>query len=167
MATANKTNVETSDRELIITRIFDAPRELVFETCSDCKHLNNWWGPRTWPLSYCKMDFREGGSWHYCMSGPNEGDESWGLVKYHEIVEPEKIVYTDYFSDKDGNVNENMPETLSAFVFSEQGGKTKVTIRGEYKTPEDLRKVLEMGMVDGMGETLDRLEEHLEVLVSG
>ncbi|MEX0773973.1 MAG: SRPBCC domain-containing protein [Balneolales bacterium] len=166
MTNGNKTKVETTERELIMTRIFDAPRELVFETYSDCKHLKNWWGPRTWPLSYCKMDFRVGGAWHFCMSGPNEGDESWGKGIYKEIAEPERIVYNDYFSDKDGNINEDMPSTLATFEFAEHEGKTKITCRSEYQKPADLKKVLEMGMVEGMTETLDRLEEHLATVVS-
>ncbi|MEX0930018.1 MAG: SRPBCC domain-containing protein [Balneolales bacterium] len=159
--TNGKTKTEKTDRELIITRIFDAPRKLVFETYSDCKHLMNWWGPRTWPLSYCKMDFRVGGEWHFCMSGPNEGDESWGKGIYKEIVEPERIVYTDYFSDKDGNINEELPSTLSTVELTEQEGKTKMTVRALYPKPADLKTVLDMGMVGGMTETLDRLEEHL------
>ena len=60
-----KLKVETNGNELITTRKFNAPRKLVFEAHSDCKHLMNWWGPREWPLSYCKMDFRVNGTWHY------------------------------------------------------------------------------------------------------
>ncbi len=96
--------VETRDNEIIFTRTFQAPRELAFEAYTTCEHLMNWWGPREWPLSYCKMDFKPGGKWHYCMKGPNQGDESWGLAIFKEINKPENIVYTDVFSDKDGTI---------------------------------------------------------------
>lgn len=163
--TRNKTNVETKERALIMTRTFDAPRELVFETYTSCDHLNEWWGPREWPLSYCDMDFREGGVWHYCMQGPN-GDESWGRVVYREIVEPERIVYVDNFSDEDGNINEEMPGTLVTVEFADLEGKTEVTCSSQYTSPEELEKVLDMGVVEGFTETWDRLEEHLATVRS-
>lgn len=165
--TSSSMEVETSDRELIYTRTFDAPRELVFQAYSSCEHLTHWWGPRTWPMAECTMDFRQGGSWHYCLRGPNEGDESWGLAVFEEIVEPERLVYRDYFADEEGNVNEAMPTVLTRLEFSQEDGHTKITGRAEYPSPADLETVLEMGMVEGMTETLDRLEEHLaDVLAS-
>ena len=155
------TNVQVRGNEIVMTRVFDAPKKLVFETFSDCKHLNNWWGPRSWPLVYCNMDFREGGTWHFCMKGPHVGDESWGKVTYKEIKAPDRIVYDDYFSDKEGNINQLLPAAEIAFDFAEGSGKTMITSRAKYPTDEDLKKVLDMGMVDGMNETLDRLEELL------
>lgn len=100
MGTTEERNVVKKDRELIISRVFDAPQELVFETHTTCEHLRHWWGPRTWPMAECKVDFREGGSWHYCLRGPNDGDESWGLAQYETIQAPEQIIYRDYFSDR-------------------------------------------------------------------
>jgi len=162
--TTNKMHVETGERELVITRIFDAPRELVFDAYSDCEHLKQWWGPRQWPMAECTLDFREGGVWHYCLRGPNEGDESWGKAVYREIVKPERIVYNDHFCDKDGNINEDMPQILMTFEFAESEGKTKLTSRAQYPTASDLKTVLDMGMVEGITETLDRLEEHLAAI---
>lgn len=153
--------VETGERELVFTRTFDAPRELVFAAYSSCEHLRNWWGPRTWPMEECTMEFRVGGVWHYCLRGPNEGDESWGRAVFDEIVEPERIVYTDAFSDADGNVNEEMPQTQSIVELTDADGKTQLTLRATYPSPADLEQVLDMGVVDGMTETLDRLDEHL------
>src|SRR5688572_2037912 len=155
-----KLKVETKGSELIMTRQFNAPRKLVFETYTDCKHLKHWWGPREWPLSYCKMDFRVGGTWHFCMKGP-DGTESWGKALYKEIKAPEKIYYEDYFSDKDGNLNKEMPSTMLKFDFEEAGGKTIVKGTAKYASEADLQKVLDMGMIEGMAETLDRLEEYL------
>jgi uncharacterized protein YndB with AHSA1/START domain len=156
----NKSKVETKDRELIITRVFSAPRPLVFEAFSDCKHLKHWWGPRLWPLSQCKMDFRPGGEWLYAMKGP-EGQESWGKAIYQEIVAPERIVYTDLFSDAEGNANEDMPQLVITLTFSEEEGKTKVVSHAQMASAEELQSLLDMGMLEGLSETWDRLEEYL------
>ncbi|MCC5907782.1 MAG: SRPBCC domain-containing protein [Balneolaceae bacterium] len=156
--------VETKENEIIFTRTFDAPRELVFETYTTCEHLKNWWGPRTWPLSYCKMDFRPGGSWHYCMKGPNPGDESWGLAKYKEISEPEKIIYNDNFSDKDGNINSEMPSFDIVNAFETIDEQTKVTVISKVGSKEEVDKLVEMGMIEGFTETWERLEEHLAAI---
>jgi uncharacterized protein YndB with AHSA1/START domain len=153
--------VETKENEIIFTRTFNAPRELVFETYTTCEHLMNWWGPRTWPLSYCDMDFRTGGRWHYCMKGPNAGDESWGLARYKEITEPKKIVYDDYFSDKDANINPGMPSLEIICSFLSDGDKTILKTVTKVSTKEEVDKLVEMGMIEGITETWDRLEEHL------
>ena len=157
---SNKLQVETRGGQLILTREFDAPRRKVFQAHTDCKHLKNWWGPRTWPVTYCQMDFRVGGKWHYCMTGP-DGTQSWGLAIYKEIVEPERIVYEDHFSDKDGNQNKDLPSTVATTEFLEKDGKTILRSIANYPTEEDLQKVLDMGMVAGVTETFDRLEEYL------
>jgi uncharacterized protein YndB with AHSA1/START domain len=156
--------VEIKDNEIIFIRTFNAPRELVFETYSTCEHLKNWWGPRSWPLSYCKMDFRPGGTWHYCMKGPNEGDESWGVARYKEIVKPEKIIYNDYFSDKDGNINSEMPSFDTIITYESIGEQTTVTVTSLVGSKEEVDKLVKMGMVEGFTETWDRLEEHLQEL---
>jgi uncharacterized protein YndB with AHSA1/START domain len=157
----NELQIETRGSELILTRQFDAPRRKVFEAHTDCKHLKNWWGPREWPLTYCEMDFRVGGKWHYCMTGP-EGMESWGLMFYKEIIAPELIAYEDHFSDKDGNLNKEFPSTMVRAEFTEKDGKTTVKSTAKYASPEDLQKVIDMGMAEGIRETLDRLEEYLQ-----
>lgn len=152
--------VETTERELIFTRIFDAPRPLVYETYSECKHLENWWGPREWPISTCEMDFREGGRWLYCMKGPDE-QLACGKAVYKEIVRPERIVYDDFFVDESGVVNEELPTGLVTFNFEDEGEKTKVTGSTLYPQASDLQTVLEMGVIEGMTETMDRLDELL------
>jgi uncharacterized protein YndB with AHSA1/START domain len=159
-------HVSTTDLDFILTRTFDAPRELVFEAYSDCEHLRHWWGPRSWPMAECTMDFRVGGVWHYCLRGPNPGDESWGYAVFDEIVRPERIAYTDSFADAEGNVNESMPRTQSNIAFEDVDGRTLLTIRATYPRPEDLRTVIEMGMEAGITETLDRLDEHLSGAVA-
>ncbi|EYB69550.1 hypothetical protein DEIPH_ctg004orf0059 [Deinococcus phoenicis] len=90
------------------------------------------------------------------------GMESWGLGIYGEIDAPERLVYTDYFSDADANINENMPPTRVTLTFEEVEGGTKVTNRASYGSEEALKTVLEMGMLQGMTETWERLAEYLD-----
>ncbi|MFC4596749.1 SRPBCC domain-containing protein [Cohnella hongkongensis] len=159
-----------NDRVLVLERVFDAPRELVFNMFKEAEHLKVWWGPRGWEIPVCKVDFRPGGVWHYCMKcvDRNQGDfygmESWGKAVYKEIVEPEKIVYTDYFSDAEGRENDTMPATEVTMEFIDLGGKTKLVCFNEYVTAEALKSVIDMGMLQGITETWDRLEERLNEL---
>jgi uncharacterized protein YndB with AHSA1/START domain len=90
------------ERELVITRIFDAPRELVFKAWTKPERVKRWWGPNGWTLPVCKIDLRPGGVWRYCMRSP-EGQDSRGKAVYHEIVELERNGYTDTFADEEGN----------------------------------------------------------------
>lgn len=148
------------EREFVMERIFNAPRQLVFQAFSECKHLTHWWGPTGWTLPVCQMDFRPGGVWLYCMRGP-AGEDACGKATYHEIVEPERIVYTDSFVDTAGKVLEGMPELLITLTFAEQDGKTRLTNRAEFASAADKEAILGMGMVEGLTQTLDRLEAHL------
>ena len=154
-------NVETKERELLITRIFNAPPALIIDMWSDCKHLKHWWGPKEWPMDECTLDFRVNGKWQYCLRGPNEGDEAWGLAIYKEIDKPNKIVYQDSFCDKDGNINKQMPVTNVTLNFIEYEGKTKLVSNVIYDSPDSLKTVLDMGMIQGMTSSMERLDEYL------
>lgn len=161
----SKTMVTTSGKQLHMERLFNAPRQLVFEAWSKPDYLARWWGPKGWTLPVCKVDFRAGGSWHYCMRGP-EGEESWGKAIYHQIVVPERIVYSDYFSDAAGTLSDQMPVGTTTMTFIELDGKTKVIGESEYPAAADLEKVIQMGMLEGMNESLNRLEEALAALTN-
>ena len=158
------------NRVLVLERIFDAPRDLVFTMFKEPEHLRSWWGPRGWELSVCRVDFQPGGVWHYCMKcvDPDQGQffgmESWGKGVYKEIIEPEKIVYVDSFSDSEGNTNEDMPSTEVTLEFIEMGNKTKLINRSVYSSAETLKTVTDMGMIQGITETWERLEEALQLL---
>jgi uncharacterized protein YndB with AHSA1/START domain len=141
-------------------RVFKAPRELVFKTFSECQHLTQWWGPTGWTLPICEMDFRPGGLWFYCMRGPG-GEDACGQATYHEIVAPERIVYTDRFVDTAGKLLEGMPEMLVTLTFTEHNGQTKLTDRVEFASVTDKEATLAMGMVEGATQTFDRLEAYL------
>ncbi|WP_145945323.1 SRPBCC domain-containing protein, partial [Paenibacillus sp. IHBB 10380] len=97
--------------------------------------------------------FRPGGVWHYCMKCVDQnqdeyGMESWNKTIYKEIVEPEKIVYTDYFSDEDGNINEAMPAPEVTMEFLDLGGETKLVSRSVFDSEESLQAVLDMGLLE-------------------
>lgn len=161
------TRVE-GDRTLVLERTFDAPRDQVFKMFKDSNELKHWWGPRGWELPVSKMDFRKGGVWHYCMKcvdknqGNYYGMEAWGKAIYKEINEPNKIVYTDFFSDAEGNSNDQLPSTDVQTDFIDLGsGKTKIVSSAEYASAEALKTVMDMGMIDGITQTWDRLEERL------
>ncbi|WP_141433938.1 SRPBCC domain-containing protein [Bacillus sp. 03113] len=164
----NKMSIKTDGPELILERVFNAPRELVFKAFSEAEHLKEWWGPRGWILTVCNVDFRPGGIWHYCMKCIDEkqgdfyGFESWGKGVYQEIVENEKVVYIDYFSDAEGNEAEGMPPSEITMTFVEYEGKTKLISRSKFPSAEALKTVMEMGMEQGITETWDRLAEHLQ-----
>jgi uncharacterized protein YndB with AHSA1/START domain len=159
-----------NERELVLERTFNAPRELVFKMFKEAEHLKQWWGPRGWEVPVCTVDFRPEGVWHYCMKcvdrsqGEFYGMESWGKGIYKEIIEPEKIVYTDYFSNEEGNNNDSMPATEVTMEFIDLGEKTKLISRSEYVSSEALKTVMDMGMLQGITETWDRLEEQVELL---
>lgn len=167
---SNKLITRVEGQELIMERVFDAPRELVFKAFSEEEHLKQWWGPKGWSLTFCDIDFRPGGVWHYCMKcvdkdqGEFYGMESWGKAVYAEIIEGEKIVYTDHFSDAEGGINEDMPAATITMTFLEHDGKTKLINHATYPTAEALQQVLDMGMEEGTGLMFDCLDEHLAAI---
>jgi uncharacterized protein YndB with AHSA1/START domain len=157
----SRATVQTGERHLTMSRVFDAPRDVVFRAFSTSEALAQWWGPDGWTLPVSNLDFRPGGTWHYCMRGPNN-EESWGLSKYSEIVDGERIVYTDAFSNAEGEVAQNMPQMQITVEFADEDGKTRVTSRTELASSEELKKLLDMGVVEGATQTWDRLASYLE-----
>lgn len=147
-----------SDREIAVTRVFDAPRDLVWKAWTRAEHLSQWWGPKDWTLPVCEVDFRPGGTWFYCMQEPPDGMLACGKVFYTEIDEPNRFVFRDTFVDPDGNALKGMPESLSTVEFIEENGKTTVINLTIYESKEDRDKVIEMGVQEGISQTLDRLD---------
>jgi uncharacterized protein YndB with AHSA1/START domain len=146
-----------SDREIVLTRVFDAPRRLVFEALTSCEHLKHWWGPRRYALASCKMDFRPGGAYRIVQSGA-DGAEFGFRGEYREIVPPERIVQTFEFEGMPGHIS---VETLTLV---EQDGKTTYTSTSVFESVEDRDGMLQSGMEEGASETMDRLAEYLETL---
>lgn len=154
--TQNNQPTATSEREFVLSRTFNAPRDLVWQAWSSAEHLKQWWGPTGWTLPVCRIDFRVGGTWVYCMKGP-EDMEAWGKAYYRELVRPEKIVYMDTFIDADEKQIEGTPEILITVEFAEVDGKTTLTSRAVFPSADDLKTTIEMGMEQGMNETWNRL----------
>ena len=160
MAEKMMVNTDLDAGIMVVERVFDAPRDRVFRAWSEAEALSQWFGPKDWTVPFCDVDFRPGGVWHYCMQGPG-GEQSWGKSTYEEIIPPERIVYTDAFSDEQGNVNADLPVTRVVLEFIDEGGKTRIVSRSQFGSREDLQSVLDMGMVEGVSQTLDRLDEYL------
>jgi uncharacterized protein YndB with AHSA1/START domain len=160
----NDTNVK--ENEIVITRIFDAPRELVWKAWTDPEQMMRWWGPTHYTTPVCKMDFRVGGAYLYCMRSP-EGQDFWATGVYREIVRPERIVYTDSFADEHGNVvpatyygmDQDTPlELLVTVTFEEyERGKTRLTLRHSSLPAGEMSE----GAQAGWNESFDRLSEIL------
>ncbi len=161
MAAGNSSRTRATDREIVVTRVFDAPRSLVFKAWTDPKHLVRWWAPKGWTTPFCKADPRKGGKFHFCMRSP-EGRDIWGIGIYQEIVEPERIVYTDAFADAQGNpvppshygMSPGHPaETVVTVTFVEREGRTELTLRHAMAIGVEERE----GTRQGWTEMLDRL----------
>lgn len=154
-------HADRDTRELVIERVFDAPRARVWKAFTDSAQLEQWWGPRDWKTKNKRFELSVGGVWHYCMTGP-DGTESWGKGTYREIKEPERLVYVDEFSDADGNAAPGMPGMEIVMEFIEEGAnKTRVRSVTQLASTKDLESLLDMGVVQGISETWDRLAEHL------
>jgi len=146
-----------SDREIMMTRVFDAPRRLVFEAHSTCEHVKHWWGPRGFTLVSCTMDFRPGGAWRYVQRKAN-GTEYAFRGEFREIVPPERIVWTFEFEGMPGDV------AVETMTFVEQDGKTILTTRSLASSREARDAVLQSGMEQGAAETWDRLAEYVATM---
>lgn len=128
-----------STAELVITRVFLAPREHVWKAWTDPEHLMRWWGPEGFSSPACRIDLRVGGSYVFCMRSP-DGQDYWSTGVYRELVEPERLVATDSFADENGRPvpasHYGMPgdwpsEMLVTVTFEEHEGGTKMTLRHE------------------------------------
>jgi len=147
------TLTKQSDREIVMTRIFDAPRHLVFEALTKPEHLTRWFGPHGWTLAVCEVDFRLGGAWRFVLRGP-DGKQMGMRGVYREIAQPGRFVSTESFDDYPG-------ESLNTLVLSEEDGKTTLTITVRYLSGEIRDAVLRSGMERGASQTYDRLAQHL------
>jgi uncharacterized protein YndB with AHSA1/START domain len=125
MAATSNAVTELSDRELVLTRIFDAPRSLVFKAWTEPRHLARWWGPRGFSVVSCEMDPRIGGSYRFHMRGP-DGTNHWPQGVFREIDEPERFVASWCWTDADGKPER--PETVLTVTFETVGEKTRLTL---------------------------------------
>ena len=145
---------QPAERVLVITRVFDAPRRLVWKAWTDPEQLVCWMGPRGFKSSIVKMDARPGGTYRFHMRS-SDGTDHWQQGEYREIVEPERLVLTYVWADANGNPTR--PETLLTLTFEELDGKTKMTLHQavfESVTARDLHN-------GGWSSSFERLAEFL------
>ena len=155
-----------NSEDLVITRIFNAPREVVWKAWTDPEHIKRWWGPKNFTAPFIKTDFRVGGKYLYCMRSA-EGKEYWSTGVYREIDPLKRIVATDSFADKEGNIvpasqygmEGDWPlELLVTFTFEDEDGKTKFTLRHAGLPAGEMLKLT----TDGWNESLDKFEASLK-----
>jgi uncharacterized protein YndB with AHSA1/START domain len=147
---------------MVVTRVFDAPRELVWKAWTDPKYVKQWWGPKGCTAPFCEIDFRVGGKFLFCMRMP-DGQEGWNGGEYHEIVPHEKIVSSMYFADSKGNKldpaelgieHEAIEGAHDVILFEDLGnGQTKLTFIGN----ETMQNAIQSGQLEGMKEILDKV----------
>jgi len=156
---AELTLTTPSDREIVMTREFYAPRELVFEAHSECEHLEKWWGPRKYTLAVCELDFRPGGKYRFLHRGPDGLEEHGFRGEYREIVPPERIVWTFEWEGMPGHIS------VDTLTLEDLGGsRTKLTAHSLFDSKDDRDGMLQSGMEEGAAETYDRLAEFVQTL---
>jgi uncharacterized protein YndB with AHSA1/START domain len=145
-----------SDREIVMTRVFEAPRRRVFEAWTEPEHVRRWYGCGTLGLRVCEIDLRVGGSYCYVLQRP-DGMDCALEGTYREIVPPERLVYTEEFVTRGFTSN----PALVTVTFTERAGKTTLTVTILHRSREDRDAQLNSGMETGAAESLDRLAGHL------
>lgn len=165
-------NAVNETERMVVTRVFDAPRELVWKAWTDPKYVMQWWGPKGFTAPVCKIDFRVGGKFLCCMRTP-DGQDFWNGGEYHEIVPHEKIVYSMYFSDKDGNKvdaaeygmdHEAIEGAHDVITFEDLGnGQTRLTLIGN----EPMESAKESGQLEGWNQILDKIAAVVAELAQG
>lgn len=156
MAISGSPVTQPAERVLAITRIFDAPRTLVFKAWTEPERLVQWWGPQGFTLASCSVDLHPGGAYRLCMR-PSEGTDLWAQGAYREVVEPERLVFTWAWEDAEGKPRH---QTLVTITFEEHGGKTKMTFHQALFESVDERD----GHEGGWNESFDMLAEYLAEL---
>jgi uncharacterized protein YndB with AHSA1/START domain len=161
MATAPEVGTTTfttpSDREIAISRVFEAPRVLLWDAHTKPEHVTQWMlGPEGWSMPVCEIDLKPGGEWH-CVWRRSDGSELDMRGEYREVVAPERLVSTERWG-------EDWPETLNTLLLTEQEGRTTLTTTMLYPSKETRDAALDTGMKDGTIESFDRLAEYVRTM---
>jgi uncharacterized protein YndB with AHSA1/START domain len=146
-----------SDHEIILSRDFDAPRELVFEAFSKPEHVARWWGQKDSTLPVCEMDFRPGGAWRF-VEHAADGNDYGFRGEYRDIVRPERITWTFEFEGAPGHI------VVETMTFEDLGGRTRIIGTSVFDTVEDRDEMYNSGMARGASEAYDRLDVVLQTL---
>jgi uncharacterized protein YndB with AHSA1/START domain len=150
----SSTDLDQDPRAIVTTRVFDAPRELVWFAWTDPNHLAQWWGPNGFTTTTSAYDLRPGGTWRFVMHGP-DGRDYQNLVTFDEIVKPERLVY------RHGDDVEPV-QFRTTVTFEDLGGKTRLTLRAQFPTADARDRVVkEYGAAEGAVQTIERLANYL------
>lgn len=150
--------IEPGRQDIVITRVFDAPRDVVFKAVTDPTLIPKWWGPRSVDTVVDQMDVRPGGRWRF-IHGEGDGSQ-WGFKGvYHDVVAPERVVQTFEFEGAPGHV------ALETLTLEEVDGKTKYVVQSLHQSVESRDAALQAGMEAGARETIDRLAEVIHSLL--
>lgn len=157
MDSAIKQTAKTQDRQITATRVFDAPRDLVWKVWTDPHHISKWWGPEGFTTTTESMDLRPGGVWKHVMHGP-DGTDYPNETIFKEVAEPNRLVYTNSGAAKD----KSFVQFESVVTFADMGGSTELTITMTFESAElRNRTAEEYGAVEGLYQMLGRLEQFL------
>ncbi len=152
--------IEPGRQDIIVTRVFDAPREVVFKAFSDPDLIPNWWGPRRYTTEIDRMEVKPGGLWRFINRDPDGNVYAFKGV-YHDVVAPERVILTFEFEGMPGQVS------LETATFEEVEGKTRFVGVSVFQSVEDRDAMVQSGMEEGARETYDRLAEVIQSLRDG
>jgi uncharacterized protein YndB with AHSA1/START domain len=159
----NKTQVnkDLKEKSILISRVFNAPIEKVWQAYTDHEILDQWWGPSPWRAETKTINFTVGGYWLYSMVSP-ENQKQWGRINYFGIEQYKSIEIEDAFCDENGKLNNELPVSKGQIAFNKTVNGTKVMFKMIYPTETDLEKIVEMGFEQGISICLDQLESLLK-----
>lgn len=162
MESNSKTTItkDPAGNKLRVARTFNAPLKQVWDAWTKSTLLDQWWAPKPWKAKTKSMDFREGGSWIYAMMGP-EGEVHWAIATYKTIQPQKSFTGLDSFSDENGNVNTDMPQSEWDVTFNDKGNTTLVEFLISYTDMAQLQATIDMGFKEGMTSAMENLDEVL------
>lgn len=156
-------SVNRENKTISVKREYAAKLPLVWDAYTRSEILDQWWAPKPWKARTRSMDFRNGGKWIYAMVGP-DGEEHWAVAKFDDILHQKKYSGTDAFSDSEGNINKDLPQSIWEVTFTDKGSRTLVEFQISYSDLEQLEATLEMGFKEGLSLAMDGLDELLPSL---
>jgi uncharacterized protein YndB with AHSA1/START domain len=156
-------SVDKENKKITVKREFAAELPLVWDAYTKSEILDQWWAPKPWKAKTKTMDFREGGHWLYAMVGP-EGEEHWALANYKTIQPQKRFTGLDAFSDAEGNINKEMPQSKWDVTFTGKGDSTLVEFIISYDDLAQLEETIKMGFKEGLTMAMEGLDELLPKL---
>lgn len=160
-----KVTKDLDAKTLTIAREFEAPKATVWRAYADKNWFERWWGPEGWETTLKEASFTVGGKYHYCMKCVDErqtdwyGKDSWGVMQFESIDEPDTFSYKDYFADADGNYDTNLPNLRMTVTLEETDGKTNLITVCYGETAEDIEKLIGMGMIEGFSSSCNKIDQ--------